>query len=443
MKKTTYLKTLLLSCLLAPLAGKAQVTQDSTAQRLTLQECVEYALKNQAEVQQAQLQEEIGESQIKAQLAGWLPQVSANYALSHNIKRQQSVFGDQVVTLGQKYTSNINFQANQTLYSNDLLLASRAARFTRLALDQSTQATKINTVVEVSKAFYNILLSQEQLRILQENIQRQEKQYKDARAQYEQGLVDKTDYQRASITLNSIKADRKRTQEAIKASTAVLQELMGLPLGQPLTLAYDYQQMQQNIYLDTTQQVTFANRVEYQQIQNQRQIQGLNTRYYRWAFLPTASVFANYNPTFFSSSFSDLYRQSYPTSAVGLQVGIPLFQGGRRLQNVRISQLQEQGLDVELLGVQRRINTEYQRALANYKSDFQDWLTLQENVKLAEEVYNILKLQYNEGIKTYLDLIIAETDLRTAQLNYYNALYNVLASKLDVQRALGTITVNE
>ncbi|KAA3436971.1 TolC family protein [Rufibacter hautae] len=442
MKKTNYLVPLLLSCLLAPLTLWAQVTPDSTAGRLTLQQCVEYALKNQAQVQQAQIEEEIGERQIRAQLSGWLPQVSANYALTHNIKRQQSVFGDQVITIGQKYTSNINFQANQTLYSNDLLLASRAARFTRSALDLNTQATKINTVVDVSKAFYNILLSQEQLRILEENILRQEKQYRDARAQYEQGLVDKTDYQRASITLNSIRADRKRTQEAIKSSIAVLQELMGLPVGTSLTLAYDYNQMQQNILVDTTQNVTFANRVEFQQVQTQRQIQGLNTRYFRWGFLPTASAFVNYNPTFFSSTFSDIYSQSYPTSALGLQIGIPIFQGGRRLQNVRISELQEESLNVELQNTQRRINTEYQTALANYKSDYNDWLTLQSNVQLAEDVYNVIKLQYNEGIKTYLDLIVAETDLRTAQLNYYNALYNVLSSKLDVQRALGTIAVN-
>ena len=60
---------------------------------------------------------------------------------------------------------------------------------------------------------------------------------------------------------------------------------------------------------------------------------------------------------------------------------------------------------------------------------------------LAQDVYRILKLQYDEGVKTYLDLITAETDLRTSELNYYNALYRVLASKLDLQRAQGLIPV--
>ncbi|SMB99382.1 hypothetical protein SAMN00120144_0166 [Hymenobacter roseosalivarius DSM 11622] len=53
-----------------------------------------------------------------------------------------------------------------------------------------------------------------------------------------------------------------------------------------------------------------------------------------------------------------------------------------------------------------------------------------------------MKLQYDEGIKTYLEVIVAETDLRTSQLNYYNSLFAVLASKLDVERALGTIALN-
>jgi len=48
-------------------------------------------------------------------------------------------------------------------------------------------------------------------------------------------------------------------------------------------------------------------------------------------------------------------------------------------------------------------------------------------------------LQYQQGIKAYLDVIIAEGDLRTSQLNLYTALYQLLQSKIDVQKALGTL----
>jgi len=81
--------------------------------------------------------------------------------------------------------------------------------------------------------------------------------------------------------------------------------------------------------------------------------------------------------------------------------------------------------------------------MATYKANLNDWKTTLANVELSKQVYNVIKQQYDEGIKTYLDLMTAETDLRTTQLNYLNSLYSLLSSKLDVQQALGTIIVNQ
>ena len=58
---------------------------------------------------------------------------------------------------------------------------------------------------------------------------------------------------------------------------------------------------------------------------------------------------------------------------------------------------------------------------------------------MANDVYEVIRMQYRAGVKAYLDVITAESDLRAAQINYYNALYEVLSSKIDVARALGNI----
>jgi outer membrane protein TolC len=111
------------------------------------------------------------------------------------------------------------------------------------------------------------------------------------------------------------------------------------------------------------------------------------------------------------------------------------------LQNLRIAQLQEQKINFEETQLKSRINTEYQTALANYKSDYVEWITLRNNVTIAREVYEIIRLQYKEGIKTYVDVMVAEVELRIAEINNLNALYLLLSSKLDLQRALGQIEV--
>lgn len=140
---------------------------------------------------------------------------------------------------------------------------------------------------------------------------------------------------------------------------------------------------------------------------------------------------------------SNLYDKNYPSSILGLRLTLPIFAGGKRTHEIKKAQLQEQRVDLDIENVKNQINTQYEAAIATYKANLNDLRTNRENVEISRSVYNTIKLQYDEGIKTYLDLMTSETDLRTAQLNYLNSLYSLLASKLDVKQALGTITVNQ
>jgi outer membrane protein TolC len=134
-----------------------------------------------------------------------------------------------------------------------------------------------------------------------------------------------------------------------------------------------------------------------------------------------------------------LYSNSYPNSFVGLTAGIPIFQGGKRRANIKSAQLTVMQIDLELLNLQNVFNSQYAAALSNYKGSFANYLASKENVSLAQEVYDVINLQYKAGIKTYLEVINAETELRTSQINYFDALNQVLASKVDAMRALGLI----
>lgn len=181
----------------------AQANQESsTLQQATLPQLVDYALKNKPGVKQALIDEEIGERDIKSALSGWMPQINANADLNHSIKQQQLSI--------PRNNSGISIQADQQILNAGLIQASKSAKYYRQQLDQNTESKVIATTVEVSKAYYDILTSNEQLKIISENINRLEKQFQDAKSQYEVGLVDKTDYQRAQITLSNSKADLKR-----------------------------------------------------------------------------------------------------------------------------------------------------------------------------------------------------------------------------------------
>jgi outer membrane protein TolC len=156
--------------------------------------------------------------------------------------------------------------------------------------------------------------------------------------------------------------------------------------------------------------------------------------------LPTVAVNGAYNLNFLNNSFSDLYSKNYPNSFAALTLSLPIFQGGKRKANINSAEWQLKRVALDVTNLKLNVNAEYQQALATYKSNLAVFLSQKENMELAKEVYDLIQLQYRSGIKTYLEVITSETDLRSARINYYNSLYLVLSSKVDVQKALGQLS---
>jgi outer membrane protein TolC len=291
--------------------------------------------------------------------------------------------------------------------------------------------------VAVSKAYYDILTTQQQVRVADENIARLKRSLSDAFHRYESGVADKTDYKRAQIALNNTLAARRANETAAMAKLEALRSLLGYPQEAPLALSYDSLQMERDIAFDTLQRPDPAQRIEFNLLATQRHLQESNVRYQRNAFLPTVSANAVYNLNYLNNNIGKLYADNYPNSFIGLSAGIPIFQGGKRKANVRAAQLALARIDLEIENLKAGINSQYAAALGAYEGQLANYRASKENVGLAKEVFDVLQLQYRAGLRTYLDVISAETDLHTAQINYFNALNQVLAAKVDASRALG------
>lgn len=441
MAKRTY--TLYLFILFFPFIVFGQTNPDTSSKVVTLKQCVEFALKNQPAVRQASIDEAINERDIKIGLSAWLPQLNGSGSYNYYFKGSPIIPATGTNIGNIDNVSAIGLQASQVIYNNDVLQAAKAAKYSRLYYKQNTSSSQINVVADVSKAFFDVLLSQKQLDILNEDILRLQRSLKDAKSQYNAGVVDKTDYKQATIALNNSLASRKQTGEAIKSKEAYLKEIMGLGAESRLTLSYDSARFETEAIADTNQKLDYNNRIEYQLLQTQKSLRNVNVNYYRWGFLPSLSANGVYNLNYFSDRFASLYNKSYPNAYIGLSLSLPIFQGTKRLQNLGKARLQADRTDLDITNARNTINTEYVQALASYKSNYTNLQFLKENVSLAKDVYHVVSLQYREGIKIYLDVIVAQSDLRTAELNYYNALFQVLSSKIDLQKALGVLSVQQ
>ena len=418
---------------------KSSAQNDSLLEQATLDNVVQYALVHQPLLKQSSIDEQITEQQIKSKLSEWYPQVNFAYSFQHNFQLQETTFGGNTIKIGTENTSGLQLTATQNLFDRDVLLASRTAQDVRTSIKQNTTNTRIDVAVNAIKAFYDVLATTQQIKVATTTITRLERSLKDATAQYTAGVTDKTDYKRATIALNNAKASKASNEDLLKAKLEYLKTVIGYPTGSDLNIVYDSLAMEKEIYTDTSQIIDYTKRIEYQQLTTQKKLQEANLKYNKWSYIPSLSAFGAYNLGYQNNSFTKIYNKSFPNSYAGLSLEFPIFQGFKRTANIKQAELEVTRVDWDIINLQKNINAEYAQALASYKASFANYQALKENVDLAKEVYDVIQLQYKAGVKTYLEVITAETDLRSAEINYYNALYQVLASKTDVQKALGQI----
>lgn len=417
-------------------------SNSDTSESLTLPQCIDYALKHQPLLQQSLINIDITRSTNKINLAGWLPQAYISGNFTHYLQLPSAISDStngKVIKTGVTNSFVPALTVTQTIFNPSLLYASRSAPLYVRQSEQITDSTKIFLVSVVSKSFYNLLQTLEQIDVLKEDTARLNKNLSDTYHQYVAGTVDETDYDEAGISLNNSKAQLKQETESIIPQYAMLKQVMGYPPLKQFNVIFDTLQMMRDIAFDTTQQLQFEKRIEFQQLQTSKSIQHQVTSYYRNAFLPTVSAVFNYTPEFESYTFPGLFGNVYPYSYVGLSVSLPLFTGFARLENVHKSQLQERLLDWDEVNLKSQIFVDYTSALANYKSNLYNYEIMKDNEEKAKRVYGIVQLQYSQGIVAYLNVITAESNLISSEIGYVNALFQLLSSKIDLQKAMGVI----
>lgn len=444
---------LLMMCVLQVSFGYAQnvpltATPIDKTPSFTLQQCIDYGLSHQPLVQQSLIKVTIARINNAINLSDWWPKINATGNFTHYIQLPTSLSNNSssgntgiiAQKVGVANTAIPGVGVTQSIFTPELLYASSTTKLNMQQARQVTDSAKIELVAALSKSYYTLLLTLEQVNIFKEDTLRLGRSLTDAYHQYVGGIVDETDYQQASISLNNSKAQLKQANENIVPQYALLKQLMGYKPEDQFHIVSDTLSMIKSTALDTTKQLVYEKRIEYKQLQTAKALQQKLTNYYKWSYLPSVSGFYNYNYEYESNTFHQLFSTVYPNSYVGISLNIPVFTGFFRINNKKKSKLQEKLLDWNEVSLKSAIDVQYTTAMANYKGNLYNLEMLKKNVAMAKRVYFVVDLQYKQGIVPYLNMITAETNLITSEVNYLNALFQVLSSKIDIEKAMGDIS---
>jgi outer membrane protein TolC len=428
-------------------AQNSNATADSI-QTFTLNDCIEYALVHQPGLNQSLVNISIARTTNAINLSGWLPQLNISGNLIHYNQLPTTLVSNPATPGGPPLTTHsgvINtaipeLSATQAIFTPQLLYSATSAHLFVEQAEQNSDSGKIYTVAAVSKTFYSLLLTLEQINVLKEDTARLGTNVLETYHQFVGGLVDETDYEQAVITLNNSRAQLRQQVENITPGYANLKHVMGYPPEEQFNVTYDTLEMKQETVCDTTRPLQYEKRIEYQQLQTAKQLQQQLKGYYELSFLPSISAFYNYNYEYQSNTSSGLFKTAYPYSFFGLSFSLPIFTGLSRVENIHRAALEERVLDWTEVNLRSQIYAEYTSALANYKSNLYNMSLMQDNKTRATNVYRIVSLQYNQGIVSFLNIIVAESNLINAEIGYIDALFQVLSSKIDLEKATGDIT---
>lgn len=429
-------------------------------QAYTLQAAIDFAVRQNINIRNSQLDAVSAESRIREIKSSALPQVAASASLTNNLIIQRAflpaVFFDRnassdappiAVQFGVAYSGNATASLNQLIYSASLRVGLRAAATYRELAQRNLRATKVTVAEQVAKAYYGVLVAVERAKLLDFNIGRLDTLLSETRALNRQGFAEKLDVQRLEVQANNLRAERQNVQNLIELSYTLLKFQMGLGVNDEITLA---EQLQDRNIEDLRPLVApdptfeYRSRIEYSTLETQIKLAEQDIEVSQKGYYPTLAGFVNYGYNSGRNAIGQLISAPwFNFSTVGLSLQVPIFDGflkRSQIEQKRIT-LQKAQNNGELL--RNSIDLQIRQATITLNNNLQTLETQLRNRDLAQEIVRVTRIKYKEGVGSSLEVTNAEAALREAQTNYFASLYDFLIAKVDQDRTLGRLYVGQ
>lgn len=439
------------TCLLLTTAFFAGAQSTGSSASLTLQQAIEYAYNHQSAYLNAVLDEQISAAHVKEIVGIGLPQVSGSFDVKDFVEIPTSFIpaeffggesGDFIpVKFGTRYQASAGISASQLVFDPTYLIGVKATKGLRELASKTTQRTKIETAVSVSKAYYNVLVSRERMQLLDANVLRVKKLKDDTQALYDNGFVEKIDLDRIILAYNNIVSERENVARLMTLGEYLLKYQIGMDIYAGITLADSLSDEQVRSITVSSEKPDVTKRIEYSLMQTNKNLQGLNLKRYKAGYIPSLFAYGALSANASRSKFDifDTGERWFPTAIIGGTLQWNLFDGLQRERKIKQANLAVKKAELDLQNTAQALALEAESGRTSLQNALTSLDAQRKNLELANDVVRVSKLKYDQGVGSNLEVINAETSLKEAMTNYYSALYDALVAKVDLDKAMGNI----
>ena len=417
--------------------SKAQST------KLSLKGALDYAAQNHPDIKNKILGEKYADAQIMETRSIGIPQVSGNVQFVNNLQKQVFVFPNpqtgknSPIRVGNNFATNATLAANWLAFDASYLIGLKAAAAFSDLTKLQTNLNQNDVSVNVTKAYYLVLITKENVTLIQQNIKTLEAVLFQTEGYYRNGFAEKLDVDRLKLTLSNITVQLEGLKDQSLITEQLLKLNMGMPVDESIELTDNLESLYQTIVEENTKNFDPKNRVEYKLLQSQLTLNNLDKKRYESSKYPNLVLFANYAQNNYSDKID--YGTWYANSFWGFKVGVPIFSGfNNKAQLIKRNIQIEQTLNT-IKSFENAAQLEANMALTKFSRSIKAIETQKLNLALANEILQISTAKLKEGVGSNLEITNAQQEVKTSQTNYLNAIYDLLNAQIELKKAYGKL----
>lgn len=421
--------------------------QDQTS--FTLTEAESYGVTNNEKMKNAMLDIEAAEKKIWETTAIGLPQVSANGQFQNLVDIPTQVVdatlfnpmaqpGDVMeFQMGQKYSSSLTFNVSQLVFDGSYLVGLRFAKFYGEMAQTAFTNTENQVKVMVREAYYNVLVAEKNLALVDSMMVNTEKMWNEVQILEKNGMIKKEEVSQLELAYNRILATKQNATRQVSVARNLLKMQMGYDLDKELTLTETLDDVMKKILESNPalQEFTPAQNQTYILLDQQQQLDEFSLQNEKSKYMPSVGAFFTHSQNAYRNEFNFFEDEPwYPTTVWGVQVNIPITSSGQKMMRVQQAEIKLEQDQNNIDNLERTLEFQDMQLKAAFLNALDLLKIEEENIRLANEIYNNEVRRKDLGTGSGLKLTQLQTQVLTAQGNYIGAVLQLLSAKIQLDK---------
>ncbi len=440
------IKTIL--TLIAILYSSFLFSQEDTVLHFTVQEAQEYAIENNIEIINKELDIKKAKWQIWETTSIGLPQVSGTveYQQFPDIPTQlMPNFLDPTsdekmeMQFGNEFNLSWGITATQLLFSGEYFVGLQASRIYKELSTKDLEKSVIDLNATIKQSYYLVLITEQSTNTLEGSFANIVKIREETEALQKAGMIDKSQLDQIKFTELTLKNQIMSMERQVALTRRLLKFQLGIDLNDTIVLTENLEQIiaTQDFNSYIISDFSVQSNIDYNMMQTQENLARLDMRRSQSSCLPTVSAFYSYSEKAMRDEFNFEKTDDnpwFPTSLFGINVSVPIFGSGQRYAQIQQKKISLYQVQNSKLNIEQALTVQYSEAKNKYINAYETNLNDKENIRLAESIYNDTQIKYKNGTASSMELTQAQNQYLNAQAQYFNSLMNLLKEKSNLDK---------